>query len=414
MASINLQLKAKAVKMSNRNVLMTCWMQGNFTETLNLQENSFEAVHLEGSPFCYLLLQEEGNLLRLCLAFTIGGRVQHNPNVTSVEFYVEGIHSSNHFVREMADDDTVWWCSDWIFNTLTHHRLSCLSCEPHQFHLPFNQVVVNFSTSIFNEEEPRSSERAIKEGEKSALDRLSNLLEDSTFSDVTFNVEEECFRAHTSILAAASPMMSAMFQHDFKETRTRVVNIEDTKPVIFKQLLQYIYTGTASQVEDEEVTMDLFVAADKYGVEALKEECSLILGRKLNVDNVVSILILSHLHSMPNLFNVCLSFMVNNNRTVCSHPDYAILMEKWPKLCFLVNQLMLGAGGSAAVDGFQYPHQQQQQQIVQNQFCAAIIFLIIFFLVIMLFMFPHLLIGLTSFSTDLFAICIFIFFIYKE
>ena len=165
--------------------------------------------------------------------------------------------------------------------------------------------------------------------------------------------------AHSAIVAAASPVMSAMFQHDFKENRTRIVNIEDTRPLIFKQLLQYIYTGTVSgdieQEGEEDITMDVFVAADKYGVDALKEECSIILSRKLDVDNVVAILILAHLHSVPYLFNASVNFMVKNNRVVCSHSDYAILMETYPKLCFQVNKCIYPYISSSVV--VTYPNQ---------------------------------------------------------
>jgi len=89
-----------------------------------------------------------------------------------------------------------------------------------------------------------------------------------------------------------------MFQHDFEEYRTRTVVIDDTKAQVFLQLLQYLYTGTASEMEKEDITVDLLVAADKYGVESLKEECAMLIGRNLKTENIINILILAHLHSI--------------------------------------------------------------------------------------------------------------------
>ena len=182
-----------------------------------------------------------------------------------------------------------------------------------------------------------------------ALERLSLLLADTSLSDVTFRVEGETIKAHRAIVTAGSPVLSAMFQHNFQENRTRTVIIEDTKPLIFKQLLQYLYTGTATEMEKEEVAIDLLVAADKYGVDSLKEECSIILGRKFKLDNVIPILIIAHLHSIPKLFQLAMDFMAKNCRIVCSLSDYAKLMESYPKLCFKVNQFMF-AGSPEAVN----------------------------------------------------------------
>ena len=64
---------------------------------------------------------------------------------------------------------------------------------------------------------------------------------------------------------------------DFIESRTRVVEIQDTKPQVFKQLLQYLYTGKAPQIEEEGMAHDLFIVADKYGVDLLTEECANVL-----------------------------------------------------------------------------------------------------------------------------------------
>lgn len=208
--------------------------------------------------------------------------------------------------------------------------------------MPFNQLIVNFASPIHPEGE---ESRVILKGEKLALERLSHLLTDSSSSDVTFRVQGEMIKAHSLIVAAGSPVLSALFKHDFEENRTRVVVIDDTNAQVFLQLLQYLYSGTASEMED--VAMDLLVVADKYGVESLKDECAIVLGRKLKLDNVIPILILAHLHSIPKLFQLALDFMAKHGRIVCSLSDYAMLMENYSKLCFKVNQYMFGSPESS-------------------------------------------------------------------
>ena len=161
----------------------------------------------------------------------------------------------------------------------------------------FSQVILNLSDAVELDNIP-SNRVYVKESEKLALERFASLLQDQSFVDVTFCVKGVNVKAHSVVVAAGSPVLSAMFQHDFEENRTRTVVIDDTKAQVFLQLLQYLYTGTASEMEKEDITVDLLVAADKYGVESLKEECAMLIGRNLKTENIINILILAHLHSI--------------------------------------------------------------------------------------------------------------------
>ena len=81
-----------------------------------------------------------------------------------------------------------------------------------------------------------------------------------------------------------------MFEHNFEENRTRKVVIEDTKALVFKKLIEYLYTGVVSEIYDEDITVDLLVAADKYHILALKEDCSIVISRQLTTENAVPML----------------------------------------------------------------------------------------------------------------------------
>jgi len=181
------------------------------------------------------------------------------------------------------------------------------------------------------------------EGEKNVLAHLSQLLEDQTLSDVTFQVQGESIKAHSILVAAGSPVLAAMFQQDFIEKRTRDVKIQDTKAKVFKQLLRYIYTGKAPEIGNEDIARDLLVAADKYAVECLKEECIEILIMKLSVGNAIPILILAHLHSAPKLLQTTLSFMSLNGKAVCLRSmEWGQLMKNYPDLCYTATKYIVG------------------------------------------------------------------------
>lgn len=135
-----------------------------------------------------------------------------------------------------------------------------------------------------------------KTGEENVLSHLGRLLDDQIKTDVEFIVKGHKVGGHQLILqghpskagfslfiktalirpksnflsAGGSPVFAAMFEHEMVESVTRTVTIEDTEPKVFSQLLRYLYTGDAPEIEGSEMTEPLFIAADKYQVESLK------------------------------------------------------------------------------------------------------------------------------------------------
>ena len=106
------------------------------------------------------------------------------------------------------------------------------------------------------------------ERERQVLTHLSKLLENQSLSDVTFVVKNEKISAHSSIVVSGSPVICAMLEKDkFKEGHTKTVQVEDIEPSVFKEMLRYLYTVKVCKLDA--MTEPLFLAADKYQIEAL-------------------------------------------------------------------------------------------------------------------------------------------------
>jgi len=101
-------------------------------------------------------------------------------------------------------------------------------------------------------------------------------------TDVEFLVGEETFGAHRSLLSARSPVFAAMFASGMKEVSTGQVRIEDVDPTTFIHFLKFLYIG---MVEPSSVDRDLFVVADKYGVETLMELCRRSATKTVELDD---------------------------------------------------------------------------------------------------------------------------------
>jgi speckle-type POZ protein len=108
------------------------------------------------------------------------------------------------------------------------------------------------------------------------LTHLSKLLDTQSTADVTFVVKNEKISALSAIVVSASPVICAMLEEDkFKEGRTKTVKIDDIEPVVFKEMLRYLYTGQAPKLNEDDMT--------EFVLEALKDLCEQSLMSKLNI-----------------------------------------------------------------------------------------------------------------------------------
>ena len=130
-----------------------------------------------------------------------------------------------------------------------------------------------------------------------------------------------------------------MFQHDMTESSSRSVIVEDVDPKVFQQLLRFLYSGDAPNIHDDDVTEPLFIAADKYQVEPLKNWCSSLMSKKLGMKNAVHYLVLAHLHSDEKLQTNCLNFIVEEKADFYERQDFENLCQNYPKLFFQVAKL---------------------------------------------------------------------------
>uniref|UniRef100_A0A8C9N5C8 Speckle type BTB/POZ protein n=1 Tax=Serinus canaria TaxID=9135 RepID=A0A8C9N5C8_SERCA len=156
----------------------------------------------------------------------------------------------------------------------------------------------------------------VKVPECRLADELGGLWENSRFTDCCLCVAGQEFKGHKAILAARSPVFSAMFEHEMEESKKNRVEINDVEPEVFKEMMCFIYTGKAPNLD--KMADDLLAAADKYALERLKVMCEDALCSNLSVENAAEILILADLHSADQLKTQAVDFI-----NYCSCPALA-------------------------------------------------------------------------------------------
>lgn len=133
---------------------------------------------------------------------------------------------------------------------------------------------------------------------------FGELLRSQNAKDITFLVAGESVPAHRCMLAARSPVFMAELFGDMKENADLSVEIKDMDAQVFKAMLHYIYTDSLPELqeqdEEEQATLmaqHLLDAADRYGLERLKEICVDKLSRDgITVETVATTLALAEQH----------------------------------------------------------------------------------------------------------------------
>jgi speckle-type POZ protein len=115
-----------------------------------------------------------------------------------------------------------------------------------------------------------SSQTAVKVQECNLACQLGNLLDTGLLSDVSLILADgKHFKGHKAILAARSPVFGAMFEHEMEERKNGRVQILDVESDVFKEMLQFIYTGKTTKLK--EMAPELLAAADKVRAEIFCE-----------------------------------------------------------------------------------------------------------------------------------------------
>ena len=78
-----------------------------------------------------------------------------------------------------------------------------------------------------------------------------------------------------------------------REAAEGVVVERDVQPAVFQEVLKWIYVGSVSEGAVNAMGEYLLLAANKYGCEALKQQCEVELCRGLTVRNASARLVLS-------------------------------------------------------------------------------------------------------------------------
>jgi speckle-type POZ protein len=135
---------------------------------------------------------------------------------------------------------------------------------------------------------------------------------DFSDADVTFLVGGEEFSAHSSVLAARSPVFEVEL-NSATVAAGECIWIDDMLPEVFDSLLDFVYTDSLPEMTGAEESMmaeHLLVAADRFGMQDLKVVCEeQLLCTDINEDTIAKMLKLAVQHNCSLLRDACIEFL---------------------------------------------------------------------------------------------------------
>ncbi|GLG92604.1 BTB/POZ domain-containing protein 9 [Gryllus bimaculatus] len=156
---------------------------------------------------------------------------------------------------------------------------------------------------------------------ENVVDRIQALFRTSQWSDCSFRVEGQndiqVFKAHRLILASSSPVFEAMCFGPLAEKSC--INVSDMEPVVFRILLEYIYTDKVQLSSCEEAAGVLY-AAKKYMMPHLARTCREYLVTNLRPSNVLSVFDFADEVQENALLEACIKVLCQHASEVLKAP----------------------------------------------------------------------------------------------
>lgn len=138
---------------------------------------------------------------------------------------------------------------------------------------------------------------------------LKKFVNNELLSDITFVVEGRRVYAH-KLLCLRCPYFYNMLTGEYMESRASELIVEDVRYDIFLLFLEFLYSDRVEVTLD--VAMELFQAADRFGVDRLKKRCEEVMHKAITVDTAAHILLAADVHNAEVLRERCMRYILTH------------------------------------------------------------------------------------------------------
>jgi len=144
----------------------------------------------------------------------------------------------------------------------------------------------------------------------SFIQDMRDLVNEDEHADVTFIVQGQPIHAHRAILSHRCEHFAGMFRSGMRESIEKEITIPSISRDVFLLLLEYLYTDSVKI--DVEHAVDLYIAADLYQLERLRNMCCAVVRRSVTEENAAYLLQNSSDSHCQVLKDICMEYIVTH------------------------------------------------------------------------------------------------------
>ena len=153
-------------------------------------------------------------------------------------------------------------------------------------------------------------------------------------------------------------MMRNMMNHDFEETRTKKIVLDQYSPVAVQEFVKFLYGLELNLVDlkkDLLIVKDLLIMGSLYDVELLQKAAASFIEEQLTKENVTSTMKFAKTYNAKDTVKLCVDFILKNERLeivindtelLCEFPELAVevLQRKRKELCNIETKKIVSRG----------------------------------------------------------------------
>ncbi|CAH2038822.1 unnamed protein product [Thlaspi arvense] len=178
---------------------------------------------------------------------------------------------------------------------------------------------------------PSSSSRLVP---KEAVETWDKLFKEGIGADTYVETDNKShFPAHTSILAAASPVMARLLNQSRDKKGKSFLRIPGVPCEAVYMFIRFLYSSCYEEEEMNKFVLPLLVLSHCYSVPSLKRVCVEVLDQGwINKENVIDVLQLARSCDATRICFLCVSMVIKDFKSISSTEGWKVMRQADPLL----------------------------------------------------------------------------------
>ncbi|ESQ36350.1 hypothetical protein EUTSA_v10007799mg [Eutrema salsugineum] len=168
---------------------------------------------------------------------------------------------------------------------------------------------------------------------KEAVETWDKLFTEAIGADTYVEVDNKAhFPAHSSVLAAASPVMASILNQSRDKKGNTYLKIPGVPYEAVYIFIRFLYSSCYEEEEMEKFVLHLLVLSHCYSVPSLKRVCVEVLEGWIDKENVIDVLQLARNCDATRICFVCFSIIIKDFKSISSTEGWRVMKRANPML----------------------------------------------------------------------------------